>query len=186
MSTKRRRDDDSDSEDEPNFKVCRQSTPTTPRQNSNWPQKSRPLYFAQLDRGFGQSPLHINVRPSLPPSPPATSHANVLTPALAHIQQHAWGGPVQASQWTDMDYTMDMDEDDSQSDVRSQPPESPFGGQCFRPPTLNPSSSMLSDHSNTGRIPTPIHPTFNRGGLNGLGYPTGGAAGGVTSNSTLR
>jgi len=183
MPTKRRRDDDSDSEDEPNLKVCRQSTTTWQQQSSNTPQKSRPLYFAQLDRGFGQSPLHINVRPSLPPSPPATSHADTLIPALEQTQQHTWGGPVQSAEWTDMDYSMDMDEDDSQSDVRSQPPESPFGGQFFRPPTLNPSSSVFSDHSSTGRIPTPIHPTFNRGGMNGLSYPTSGAAGGVTSHA---
>jgi hypothetical protein len=100
-----------------------------------------------------------------------------------HTREEAWGGPVQSSQWTDTDYIMDLDEDDSQSDVRSQPPESPFGGHFFRPPTLNPSSSLLSDHSSTGRIPTPIHATFNRGGMNGLGYPTSGSAGSVTSNA---
>lgn len=107
-----------------------------------------------------------------------------MTPAHnEHTQQHTWGGPVQSSQWTDMDYSMDLDEDDGQSDVRSQPPESPFGGHFFRPPTLNSSSSQLSDHGSTGRIPTPIHPTFNRGGMNGLGYPTSGSAGGMTGNT---
>ncbi|KAF9697422.1 hypothetical protein EKO04_005020 [Ascochyta lentis] len=171
MTTKRRRDDDSDSEEEPSLK------------------KSRPICFAQLNHGYAQSPLHINVRPSLPPSPPtATSHlggtAQGHTRHGANAPEDAWGGPVQSSQWADMDYSMDMDEDDSQSDVRSQPPESPFGGHFFRPPTLNHSSSLLSDVGNNGRIPTPIHPTFNRGGMNGLGYPTSGSAGGMaTSNA---
>lgn len=166
MPAKRRRDDDSDSEDEPSFK------------------KSRPVYLTHLNSGFAQSPLHINVRPSLPPSPPATSRADDMPPGHnEQLQQHAWGGPVHHSQWTDMDYSMDLDEDDSQSDVRSQPPESPFGGAFFRPPTLNPTSSQLSDHSSTSRIPTPIHPTFSRGGMNGLSYPTSGSAGGVTSHA---
>ncbi|KAF2997699.1 hypothetical protein E8E13_006586 [Curvularia kusanoi] len=170
MTSKRRRDDDSDSDEERNFK------------------KSRPIYIAHLNHGFAHSPLHINVGPSLPPSPPTASHAEAL--ATAHQPSHPWGGPVQSStsspHWTDMDYSMDLSEDDldSQSDVRSQPPESPFGGHFFRPPTLHPSSSHLSEHSNsTGRIPTPIHSTFNRGsmGMNGFGYPSSGAAGGVTS-----
>lgn len=78
---------------------------------------------------------------------------------------------------------MDMDEDDSQSDVRSQPPESPFAGHFFRPPTLNHSSSLLSDAGSTGRIPTPIHPTFSRGGMNGLGYPSSGSAGGMSTSN---
>ncbi|KAH6616823.1 hypothetical protein C7974DRAFT_52949 [Boeremia exigua] len=167
MTSKRRRDDDSDSEEEPNFK------------------KSRPAYIAHLNHGFAASPLHINVGPSLPPSPPATSHADTMMSAHnGQRQNHAWGGPVQSSQWSDMDYRMSMDEDDNQSDVCSQPPESPFGDHFFRPPTFNPSSSTLSDCNNTGRIPTPIHPTFSRGGMNGLSYPTSGSAGGVTSNAS--
>jgi len=168
MTTKRRRDDDSDSEDERNFK------------------KSRPIYLAHLNHGYAHSPLHINVGPSLPPSPPAHAEATATATAQGgHSQEHSWGGPVQSSHWTDMDYSMDMEEDDSQNDVRSQPPDSPFGGHFFRPPTLNPSSSTLSEHGITGRIPTPIHSTFNRGSMNGLGYPTSGAAGGVTSNPPI-
>ncbi|KAF1351635.1 hypothetical protein EJ07DRAFT_183798 [Lizonia empirigonia] len=168
MPTKRRRDDDSDSEEEPNFK------------------KSRPICFAHLNHGYAQTPLHINVRPSLPPSPPAaSSHLDALSQQDANILEGTWGGPVQSSQRADVDYSMDMDDDDNQSDVRSQPPESPFGGHFFRPPTLQHSSSLLSDAGSNARIPTPIHPTFNRGGMNGLGYPTSGSAGGMsTSNAS--
>ena len=151
---------------------------------SNRIQKSRPIYLAHLNHGYAHSPLHINVGPSLPPSPPAHAEATA-TAQRGHTQEHSWGGPVQSSHWTDMDYSMDMEEDDSQNDVRSQPPDSPFGGHFFRPPTLNPSSSTLSEHGTTGRIPTPIHSTFNRGSMNGLGYPTSGAAGGVTSHPPL-
>ncbi len=161
-TTKRRRDDDSDSEEERNFKVRVHSIP---RNSSRilQVQKSRAICFTQLNRGYAQSPLHINARPSLPPSPPGTT---AMTPTHsengATTLEDGWGGPVQSSHWADTDYSMDMDEDENQSDVRSQPPESPFGRHLFRPPTLNPSSSLLSDASSNGRIPTPIHPTFNR------------------------
>ncbi|KAF1933059.1 uncharacterized protein M421DRAFT_1621 [Didymella exigua CBS 183.55] len=162
-TTKRRRDDDSDSEDERNLK------------------KSRPVYLARFNHGFAQSPLHINVGPSLPPSPPAaTSHNSMHN---EQTQESTWGGPVLSSNWQDVDYSMDMEEDDSQSDVRSQPPESPFGNHFFRPPTLNPSSSLHSENGSTGRISTPIHPTFNRGGMSGFGYPSSGSAGSMTSNA---
>ncbi|KAJ4324737.1 hypothetical protein N0V94_001135 [Neodidymelliopsis sp. IMI 364377] len=172
MTTKRRRDDDSDSDEERNFK------------------KSRPISFAQLNHNYTQSPLHIDVRPSFPPSPPTgPSHLDALTTVRsahdATTSEDAWGGPVQSSQWADMDYSMDMDEDESQSDVRSQPPESPFGSHFFRPPTLNRSSSLLSDAGSNGRIPTPIHPTFNRGSMNGLGYPSSGSAGGMNTSNSL-
>jgi hypothetical protein len=82
-----------------------------------------------------------------------------------------------------MDEDMDMDEDDA--DVRSQPPESPalstFGSLFMRPAMLK-SSLFGSDTANTGRIPTPIHPTFRRGGLSGLSYPMSGSAGGLNTS----
>ena len=79
-----------------------------------------------------------------------------------------------------MDFDMDMDEDDT--DVRSQPPESPaFAsmGNFMRPAMLQPSLFNSDSANSNGRIPTPIHPTFKRGGMNGLGYPMSGFAGGM-------
>lgn len=88
----------------------------------------------------------------------------------------------QTSQSSNMDFSMDMDDDDV--DVRSQPPESPafstFGSFFMRPAMLKP-SLFGSESANSGRIPTPIHPTFKRGGMNGLGYPSSGSAGGLSA-----
>lgn len=87
---------------------------------------------------------------------------------------------LHASQSSNIDFSMEMDEDDVE--VRSQPPESPafsnFGNLFMRPAMLKP-SLFGSESANTGRIPTPIHPTFRRGGMNGLGYPSSGSAGGI-------
>jgi hypothetical protein len=79
-----------------------------------------------------------------------------------------------------MDFDMDMDEDD----VRSQPPESPALGSMgnfMRPAMLQPSLfNSTAANNNTGRIPTPIHPTFHkRSSMNGMGYPMSGSAGGL-------
>jgi hypothetical protein len=84
-----------------------------------------------------------------------------------------------------MDYDMEMDEDD----VRSQPPESPaFGsmGNFMRPAMLQPSLFNSDSANSNGRIPTPIHPTFKRGSMSGMGYPMSGSVGGVdTSHQPL-
>ncbi len=76
---------------------------------------------------------------------------------------------------------MEMDDDDA--DVRSQPPESPalsnFGSLFVRPAMLN-TSLFSSESSNSGRLPTPMHPTFKRAGMNGLGYPSSGFAGSLS------
>jgi hypothetical protein len=81
-----------------------------------------------------------------------------------------------------------MDIDDDDMDVRSQPPESPafnsFGNNFMRPAMLQPSLFNADAGNNNGRIPTPIHPTFKRGGMNGLGYPMSGSAGGMAMNSS--
>jgi hypothetical protein len=101
-----------------------------------------------------------------------------MTPAQSDYEEDspnpAYGGPVQSSQSND--YDMEMDDD---FDITSQPPQSPFANNLFmRPPMLN-ASLFGSDTLNANsRIPTPIHPTFKRGGMNGLGFPTSGSAGG--------
>lgn len=92
---------------------------------------------------------------------------------------------ILSSQSNYMDYNMDMDEDDT--DIRSQPPESPalssFGSLLMRPAKLN-SSLFASDSAiSNGRIPTPIYPTFRRGGTIGSNYTTSGFAGGLTEES---
>lgn len=90
-------------------------------------------------------------------------------------------GHTQSSQSNDFD--MDVDDDDF--DVHSQPAQSPQGFM-MRPAMLNASLFGADPVNPNGRIPTPIHPTFKRSGMNGLGFPTSGAAGGLhTSNNTL-
>jgi hypothetical protein len=82
-----------------------------------------------------------------------------------------------------MDYAMQMDEDDFDM-VSSQPPDSPFVATNFRPAKLNP--DLFGRDTNTERVPTPMYPTFHNGGINGLGYPSSGMAGGMsTSNGFL-
>ena len=94
------------------------------------------------------------------------------------------GPTTQTSQFNPMDYDMDMEEDDL--DVRSQPPESPAfstSGNLFMRPAMLKPSLFGSESANSGRIPTPIHPTFKRGGMHGLGYPTSGFAGGLNTST---
>jgi hypothetical protein len=113
------------------------------------------------------------------------SDIEAITPAQSDYEEAdylrpAYGGPLPTSQSSDFD--MDMEDDDF--DVRSQPSESSFGGGIFKRPTMLNASLFGADQPNaTGRVPTPIHPTFKRGGMNGLGFPTSGSAGGLHSNS---
>jgi hypothetical protein len=107
-----------------------------------------------------------------------------MTPAQSDYEDDSpnleWGGIIQLSQPSD--YDMEMDDDDF--DITSQPPQSPLTTNLFmRPPMLN-ASLFGADAVNTNaRIPTPIHPTFKRGGMNGLGFPTSGSAGSSLSTS---
>tara|TARA_R110002003_G_scaffold55_5_gene4977 strand:- start:26412 stop:26990 length:579 start_codon:yes stop_codon:yes gene_type:complete len=78
---------------------------------------------------------------------------------------------------------MDMDDDDLE--VRSQP-QSPYTSNfLMRPAMLNASLFSADPNTTNGRIPTPIHPTFKRGGLNGLGFPSSGSAGSLSTSSGL-
>jgi hypothetical protein len=188
ITPKRRRDDDSDSDEERYFKVRTLPSLGVPT-CLTLVQKTRPFLAEQFNHGYAQPqhtlPANIHVRPFYTPSrtnfdlQPMTTHSEY---GRADSPQPTHGSPFQYSQPTDMDY--DMDEDESLDDVRSQPPESPFmSSHFFRPARLMPSSYSPASPISTGRIPTPIHPTFNRGGMNGLGYPSSGAAGAmVTSN----
>ncbi|KAL6703339.1 hypothetical protein ACN47E_009757 [Coniothyrium glycines] len=173
MNGKRSRDDDSDSDfDEERFI-----------------KKSRPAY---IDQGsYCSPPTNLPYRPSLPPSPPRLAgDSGVITPAHCEYErapspESIDGGPVLlSSQSYNTDFDMEMEED--ADDVRSQPPGSPalssFGSLFMRPAMLKP-SLFGSDSANTGRIPTPIHPTFKRGGRNGLAHPMSGSAGSMHTNS---
>jgi hypothetical protein len=107
-----------------------------------------------------------------------------MTPAQSENESSpdvAWGGPVRSSQ--ENDYDMDMDEDDL--DITSQPPQSPDTSNPFlRPAMLNASLFGAENALANGRIPTPIHPTFKRGAMSGLSYPTSGSAGGFGPSNT--
>jgi hypothetical protein len=113
------------------------------------------------------------------------SDFEAMTPAQsdyeeANCRRPAYGGHVPRSQSSDFD--MDMEDDDF--DVRSQPSDSPFGGSNFMRPAMLNASLFGADQPNAnGRVPTPIHPTFKRGGMNGLGFPTSGSAGGLNASN---
>jgi hypothetical protein len=178
MARKRGRDDDSDSDfDEQRYlKKCR---PGSQELASN----------SQI-----QSQLLSNLphRGSHTPSPPRLfTDIRSMTPAQsdhggAYSPDSIYGGPVRISRESSgMD--MDMDDDDDEMDVRSQPPESPalnsFGNNFMRPAMLQPALFNSDTVNSSGRIPTPIHATFKRGGMNGLGYPMSGSAGGMAMNN---
>jgi hypothetical protein len=80
---------------------------------------------------------------------------------------------------------MQMDEDEFDV-VSSQPPDSPFIATNFRPAKLN-SDLFVRDSAinSTDRMPTPMYPTFSTGGMNGLGYPSSGMAGGMNMTSAF-
>ncbi|CAN9322224.1 unnamed protein product [Alternaria alternata] len=178
MARKRGRDDDSDSDFD----------------EDRYPKKYRP----ESHELVSHDQLHPQLLSNLPhrgahtPSPPRLfTDIRSMTPAQsehggAYSPDSIYGGPVcisRESSGTDMD----MDLDDDEMDVRSQPPESPafssFGNNFMRPAMLQPSLFNSDTVNNNGRIPTPIHPTFKRGGMNGLGYPMSGSAGAMAMNN---
>ncbi|KAF2852813.1 hypothetical protein T440DRAFT_487832 [Plenodomus tracheiphilus IPT5] len=179
MTGKRDRDDDSESDFDEERDV----------------KKSRSAYDARFNYAANKhtSPANLPYRPSFTPSPPRNFVKNgSITPAYSEhgagpdSPAPTAGESVSHSQSSGMDFEMDMDEDDS--DIRSQPPESPALGTVhnfMRPAMLKPSLFNSDSANNTGRVPTPIHPTFKRGGMNG-GYPLGGSITAMnTSNSIL-
>jgi hypothetical protein len=118
-------------------------------------------------------------------TPTPTEHSEANSPASFRDDSFAFSSQPHTD--TDMDMAMDDDDFDV---VGSQPPDSPFVQSFLRPPKLN---SNLFNHdsasNNTGRIPTPIYPTFHKpsgttGGMGGLGYPSGGMAGGMNTGHT--
>ncbi|CAI6340495.1 unnamed protein product [Periconia digitata] len=191
MTIKRRRDDDSDSEDDRWLKV---------RSELLLPSRSRDANKARswgLQPSFGSagfptsSILPLRSTPSPPYAVPGlesmtsaqSEHSDVNSPAS--IDQDPL---ICSPTHQDVDYAMQMDEDDLDM-VASQPPDTPFMTTNFRPAKLNPDlfgreSPANSQNSSTGRLPTPIYPTFaNSGAMNGLGYPSSGMAGGMNSSN---
>ncbi|CAA9966740.1 hypothetical protein PTMSG1_10099 [Pyrenophora teres f. maculata] len=176
MARKRGRDDDSDSEFD----------------EDRYIKKARPVCSEQANYGqFSfQSSATLPHRPS--PSPPRLfTDIRSMTPAKsdyggAQSPDSVSGGPVCLSrESSNIDYDMDMDEDDF--DVRSQPPESPAlysSSNSFMRPAMLQASLFNSESSpSNGRLPTPIHATFKRGSMNGLGYPMSGSAGGLNTSN---
>lgn len=178
---KRGRDDDSDSDlDEDRY-----------LKKSRAGYESRFDYAAHAANKFPSS-ANLPYRPSFSPSPPRNYLDNgSLTPAysehggVADSPGANVGGPVLHSRSSGMDFEMDMDEDDS--DVPSQPAGSPALGTSnifMRPAMLRPSLFNSDSSNDTGRLPTPIHPTFERGGMNG-GYPMAGSIEAMNPSSSI-
>jgi hypothetical protein len=190
MNTKRRRDDDSDSEEERYMKVCcvslagKDQTIDIPSQKSRtWSiqQHNGPSMFPSSNLPLRTSPSPPHTVPGLVVMTPAHSdHSDADSPASLHDEP-----PSFSSSHHDMDYSMQMDEDEFDI-VTSQPPDSPLVATNFRPAKLNSDLFRRDSAANAAdRVPTPMYPTFNTGGMNGLGYPSSGMAGGLGMTSTF-
>lgn len=203
---KRARDDDSDSDDDRYFKV-RVSLGRIHRANANANtkhltriQKSRPFAFHGFHNGHTSfpSPSSRPFQPALTPSPPRvipnletmtpahSDHSEANSPASLHEDQPSFSSPRH------VEIEMDMDMDEEDFDIIGSPPlDPPYATNFLRPAKLNFDASGDRDSANTGRIPTPIYPTFggHRGpmitsGMSGLGYPSSGLAGGMSLGNT--
>jgi hypothetical protein len=153
------------------------------------PQKSR-TWSIQQRNGLMFPPSNLPLRAS--PSPPRTvpglvvmtpahsDHSDADSPASLHDEPPSFSSPHH-----DMDYSMQMDEDEFDI-VTSQPPDSPLVATNFRPAKLNSDLFRRDPAANAAdRVPTPMYPTFSTGGMNGLGYPSSGMAGGLGMSSTF-
>ncbi|KAL5423298.1 hypothetical protein PMIN05_012405 [Paraphaeosphaeria minitans] len=180
MNTKRRRDDDSDSDDDRDVKKSR---PWNLQANVPWAENHD--HSTNTFSGCVSKPSPPHVVPGLEATTPAESeHSEADSPASIPEESQ-----ITSSFHGGTDYAMQMDEDEPEA-VTSQPPDSPFVTN-FRPAKLN-FDLFNRDQTNPApdiahRIPTPIYPTFqNAGGMNGLGYPNSGFAGGMAlSNGYL-
>jgi hypothetical protein len=74
---------------------------------------------------------------------------------------------------------MDMDQD-----IIVHSPGSPNTSNSFMRPAMLNASLFGSDPANSNpRIPTPMHPTFKRSGMNGLGFQNSGSMGGLNASN---
>ncbi|KAH7070271.1 hypothetical protein FB567DRAFT_217359 [Paraphoma chrysanthemicola] len=167
MSSKRRREDDSDSEDGDGYGYGYE-----PQQV----KKSRTWFGDPVP----QAHFNSSIKPS--PSPPRiVSDVEAMTPVQSDYDEAdspnpAYGGAPQIH-----DDDMDMEDDDPQ--IRSQP-QSPYASTFLMRPAMLNASLFGADPANpNGRIPTPIHPTFKRSGMNGLAFPTSGSAGSLQTST---
>lgn len=185
MNTKRRRDDDSDSEDDRYLKVRTVPYLVWKHSTTNTQQKSRPWGFHPPLPWQGKHTHPSNHVSN--PSPPYTVPAlEAMTPADSEHSEANSPASIQEEPHQNIDYAMQMDEDEPDA-IASQPPDSPFVAN-FRPAKLNfevfnrDRTKHAPDISH--RIPTPIYPTFqSTGGMGGVGYPTSGFAGSMTTSN---
>ncbi|KAL1610289.1 hypothetical protein SLS60_001955 [Paraconiothyrium brasiliense] len=180
MNTKRRRDDDSDSEDDRYLKRAR---PWNGQPSLPWAEMR--VHNTNAFSGYVSKASPPHTVPGLEAVTPAESeHSGANSPASLPEDPQIILSPHGA-----IDYCVQMDEDEPDT-VASQPPDSPFVTN-FRPAKLN-FDLFNRDHAKhapdiSQRIPTPIYPSFqNVGGGNGSGFPNSGFAGGMaTSNGYL-
>lgn len=90
------------------------------------------------------------------------------------------GGAALHPRSSGMDFDTDMDQDDSE--VQSQSPFLVASQNLMRPAMLKPSLFNSDTINSTGRVSTPMHPTFKRGGIN-RGYPMNGFREATNENS---
>ncbi|KAF2115835.1 hypothetical protein BDV96DRAFT_574611 [Lophiotrema nucula] len=116
-------------------------------------------------------------------TPAESEHSEANSPASIQDEPFFF-----SPQHNSMDVDMDMEEDDLDI-IGSQPPDSPMVPFGLRPAKLNAELFAHSTLNATARIPTPIYPTFTRGGMGaggmaGLGYPSSGMAGGISNKES--
>ncbi|KAF2268053.1 hypothetical protein CC78DRAFT_576604 [Lojkania enalia] len=171
MRKRTRDDDDSDSDGERYLKKTRPwSIQTSFNGSSNYLSSSA----LPLRTPFTPSPE--SSVPHLDAMTPASEQSEANSPASIEDEPYLF-----SPRHNSMDVDMGMDDD--LDIINSQPPDSPMAPFHLRPAKLNP-DLFSSGLNNTGRMPTPIYPTFHapRGtGMAGLGYPSSGLAGGSHS-----